>query len=206
MLSPGAALPGLCSRSWDQTGRLELASLQLAHPAPQQGPQKSLVPGADTSFKWVGHSFLWAPSSHLPIQVKGGHGRGWAGSSYIKFCAILDPSPSLPHTQSLCPAGSLSCQHKEAICAAASGRGAGRTVWVMSLAGWVMAGTAGCGKPSDQDSAKHGMGGWALPSNSQATHPFGGGGRNMDASKFPVASVVPGGGGPISSQSPHWPW
>lgn len=84
--------------SGDQMGKLEAASLQLAHPAQQPGLQKFLFPAADTPFRWVRHSFLWAPSSHLPTQVKGGHGRGWERRSYIKFYAVPAPSPLSTHS------------------------------------------------------------------------------------------------------------
>lgn len=84
--------------SWDQTGKSESASLQLARPAQQPGLQKFLFPEADTPFRWVGHSFLWSPSAHLPTQVKGGHGRGWEQWSYIKAYAIPAPSPLSTHS------------------------------------------------------------------------------------------------------------
>ena len=74
---------------------VESASRQRAHLAQQPGPQKPLLPGAP--FKWVRHSFLWAL---LPpaTQVKGDHGRRWAGAFPTKFCAFLAPSLLWTHS------------------------------------------------------------------------------------------------------------
>lgn len=109
-----------------------------------------MIPRAEAPFKWVGISLLWAPSSYLPTQVKGGQGRGWAQCACMKLCAGPAPSSRWTHGASIQLA--LSPQYKETICAAASGRGAGKTVWAMSLARWVVAEPAGKGLSGTQQS------------------------------------------------------
>lgn len=100
-----------------------------------------MFPRANAPFKWVGIRFLWAPSSHLPTQVKGGPGRGWARSACIRFCAVPAPSSQWTHGPSIQLA--LSPPHKETTCTAANGRAAGRTVWATSQARWVGAEPSG---------------------------------------------------------------
>lgn len=164
-----------------------------------------MFPRAEAAFKWVGISLLWAPSSYLPTQVKGGHGRGWAQSACMKLCA--GPAPQLPvDPRCLHPAGSLTSAQRDYLCSCQWQGG-----WKDSV-GHVpgqMGGGRACWQGSKRDSAKHRAGEWALHSSSQATRPPGKA-RYRDAWEFSRASRVPGGQGgqphPTISTNPgkHW--
>lgn len=71
--SPWTQLAQAFALSW----AISLASLHFP-PSMTAGPSEILVP-PDAPFKWVGTSFLWAPSSHLPAQVEGGPAGGGQG-------------------------------------------------------------------------------------------------------------------------------
>lgn len=103
-LSPQTRPSGPSLQELGPAGGLESApcSLLTQHVA---GPQKSPFPAADAPFRGFGRNVLWATPSHLPTQVKGGPGRGRAGSTYTESCAVLAPAPRPP--ESPCPAGSL---------------------------------------------------------------------------------------------------
>lgn len=102
------------------------------------------------------------------------------GSSHKVLCCSSPRPPGDP--RSPVPAGPLAHQHKQAVCAAASGREAGKAVWPVSPARWELSHCWG----SDQNSAELGTGGWTTHSNSQATHPLASV-KSMGASEVLVA-------------------